>query len=87
MSDWEPAVVDRLVDGSWAVLLVGSEETERVVPSAALPDGARAGTWLKTRWDGEKLLEAIIDHEATGAATRRIASKLAQLRQRGRRRC
>jgi len=80
---WEPAVVDRFVDG-FAVLLVGPAEVERVVPRAALPREARAGTWLKTAWDGEKLLAAEVDHIATQQARARIAEKLARLRQRGR---
>ncbi|HEY8418279.1 MAG TPA: DUF3006 domain-containing protein [Limnochordales bacterium] len=80
---WEPAVVDRFVDG-FAVLLVGAAEIERLVPRAALPRKAREGTWLKTAWDGEQLLAAEVDHIATQQARARVADKLARLRQRGR---
>ncbi|HLT57618.1 MAG TPA: DUF3006 domain-containing protein [Limnochordales bacterium] len=81
----EPAVVDRLVDGQWAVLLVGDSQVERVVPRTALPAAAREGTWLKTEWDGERLVWAAVDEAATRQAQERIADKLARLRQRGRR--
>jgi hypothetical protein len=40
------AVIDRVVDGGTAVLLVGSDETELQVPVAALPDGAGEGDWV-----------------------------------------
>lgn len=40
------AVVDRIVDGVTAVLLVGPDETEMRVDVADLPDGTAEGTWL-----------------------------------------
>lgn len=81
---WESAVIDRFVDGQWAVLLVGPGQVERVVPRSELPPRAREGAWLKTGWDGERLLWAETDPEATRRARERIAAKLARLRQRGR---
>lgn len=80
---WEPAVVDRFA-GDHALLLVGASEVERAVPRGALPDDAKEGTWLKTAWDGDRLVWAEVDHKATEAARSRVASKLARLRQRGR---
>ncbi|HEY8417306.1 MAG TPA: DUF3006 domain-containing protein [Limnochordales bacterium] len=81
---WEPAVLDRFVDGHWAVLLVGPAEAERVVPRSELPAGVGEGAWLRTGWDGDRLLWAEVDPEATRLARERIAAKLARLRQRGR---
>lgn len=51
MSDDQPigpdrAVVDRIVDGKTAVLLVGSQEAELHVPVEQLPRGAQDGTWV-----------------------------------------
>lgn len=81
---YEPAVVDRIEEGKDAVLLVGEEEVERVVPLRLLPPGVREGTWLKVAFAGDELVDAVIDYEATEAAKARITAKLAQLRRRGR---
>ncbi len=40
------AVIDRIVDGRTAVLLVGSQEDLLHVPVEALPGGATEGDWL-----------------------------------------
>lgn len=84
--DGERAVVDRIVDDQSAVLIVGDDQREVVVPAGSLPDGAGAGTWLSVTIAGDELADARIDHEATEQARGRIASKMAQLRQRSRRR-
>lgn len=79
----DKAVVDRIVDGLHAVLLVGESEEERIVPLASLPEGVREGMWLEVRFDGETLVEAEIDHEETERVKKRIAAKLEALRRRG----
>lgn len=40
------AVIDRIEDGEHAVLLIGDEEEERILPIGQLPFGAKEGTWL-----------------------------------------
>lgn len=80
----EPAVVDRIVDGTHAVLLVGPDETEQTVSLHLLPKGIREGTWLKVRFEGERLVSALVDSEATARSAERIAAKLNRLRLRGR---
>ena len=82
---WEKAVVDRIVDGVHAVLLVGEDEREHIVPAALLPPGVAPGTWLKVRFDEGNLAEAVIDEEETRRARERISGKLRRLRERGRR--
>ncbi len=82
---WEKAVLDRIVDGAHAVLLVGEEEREHVVPAALLPAEVTPGTWLKVRFEEENLVEAAIDGEETRRARERISEKLNRLRARGRR--
>lgn len=79
------AVVDRIEDGTHAVLLVGEEEREFVVAAEQLPAGAREGTWLRARVDGEVLVVLGIDAGENEAVKQRIDDKLARLRQRGRR--
>ncbi len=80
----ERAVIDRIVDGEHAVLLVGPEEEERIVPRSCLPPEAKEGVWLLVTFDDDRLLQARIDHEATDRAAERIVSKLERLRRRGR---
>ena len=77
------AVVDRIVDGVHAVLLVGEEEAERVVAVDALPQGVAEGTWLWVRFHGDQLVEAEIDHQETQATRARIKAKLELLSRRG----
>lgn len=79
-------MVDRIVDEAHAVLLVGTEERELVVPLEELPEGTQAGHWLRVRLEGERVTEATIDQEATEEVRDRIAEKLERLRRRGRRR-
>jgi hypothetical protein len=43
----DAAVVDRIEDGTHAVLLVGAEEVELVLDAALLPEGTREGDWLR----------------------------------------
>jgi hypothetical protein len=43
----DAAVVDRIEDGSRAVLLVGEAEVEVIVDVALLPAGTREGDWLR----------------------------------------
>lgn len=80
---WETAVLDRIEDNRLAVLLVGEEEVERIVPVERLPQGSRAGVWLRVRFDGDTLVEAMINEEATQRAKARIQDKLQALRRRG----
>lgn len=73
-----------MVDGIHAVLLVGEDEHERVVPRAALPPGAQEGTWLLVSFEGETLVCAAIDAEKTEMRRSLIAEKMARLRERSR---
>lgn len=79
-------MVDRIVDDTHAVLLIGEEETEQVVPAEQLPDNAAEGTWLLiTRDDEGQAVEIEVDEAQTQGMQERIASKLDRLRRRGRR--
>lgn len=84
MDLYERTVVDRIVDGQHAVLLVGQQEEERVVPVADLPAGAGEGAWMKVRFEGGELVEAIVDIKETDQVRQRISSKTNLLRKRGR---
>jgi hypothetical protein len=80
----EKAVIDRIEDNRLAVLLVGPGERESLVSVDRLPGGAKAGDWLRVRFEGETLIEAEVDDEQTQASAERIRDKLALLRQRAR---
>jgi hypothetical protein len=75
----EQAVIDRF-EGAYAVLLVGEEQHVVDVPREQLPKGAKAGQWLRVHVDGDRLLSAELNQEATEAARQRIQEKLARLR-------
>lgn len=81
----EKAVIDRIVDGKYAVLHVGEGGTEKVIPCDLLPAGAGEGTWLRVRFDGDQLVHAEVDQAETDRVRMRISEKMDRLRQRGRR--
>ncbi|MER3426768.1 MAG: DUF3006 domain-containing protein [Pyrinomonas sp.] len=68
------AVVDRIEDGDWAVLLLGDDERGRAdFPRAYLPAGSGEGTHLRIRIE--------IDEESQQRAeeeTRRLLERLQQ---------
>ena len=80
------AVIDRIVDGRIAVLLVGDKEEQFHCRAEALPPGAEEGHWLQVKIVDGELLAAAIDYEKTAEMQNRIRSKMELLRQRGRRR-
>lgn len=71
------AVVDRIVDGKKAVLLVGEKETERIVPLEQLPKGTKEGSWIHIDENGKFTL----DTSAANRMKQRIEQKKAQLLQ------
>jgi hypothetical protein len=82
--DEERAVVDRIEDGGLAVLLVGSTETEIVVPLSELPPGTGAGSILRVQTEAGRIVSARFDAEDQQATRERIEEKQRRLRQRGR---
>jgi len=80
----ENAVVDRIVDKKHAVLLVGENEVEKIVPLEKLPAGTVGGTWLQVNFEEGKFVNAKIDAEETARTKARITAKVGRLRQRGR---
>lgn len=79
----EQAVLDRIVDQQ-AVLLVGENEVEKIVPATALPRDCKPGCWLRLESDQDGKWTIQLDTAATEQATRRIADKVNRLKQRGR---
>ena len=81
----EKAVVDRVVDGKTAVILVGEDERRHHVPADKLPGGAREGSWLRVRVEGGEIVVIDLDQEETDAVRKRIEEKLERLRVRSQR--
>lgn len=84
-SQWVSAVVDRIVDSMHAVLHVGPDEQEVIVPAKMLPEGAAEGSWLTVLFDGDQVVEVKLDLETTQHVRQRVRDKMAMLRKRGRR--
>ncbi len=81
----EQAVFERVVDHVYAVLLVGDDERECIVPVAHLPQDAKPGDWLRVRIEDDEIVAATVDAEETRRVKQRIETKLDRLRNRGRR--
>ena len=75
----ETAVIDRF-EGAIAVLLVVNDQRVVDVPRDRLPPDVEAGQWLQVQFDGDALIQASVDADATEAARQRINDKLARLR-------
>ena len=80
----EKAVIDRIVDGRTAVILVGEDERQFRYPADRLPGGAKEGTWLRVQVESGSVVAMEVDQEETDAVCRRIQEKMDKLRARGR---
>ena len=80
----EKAVIDRIVDGRTAVILVGEDERQCHYPAEKLPEGAKEGTWLRVQVEGGEIVAMEVDQEETDTTCRRIQEKMNKLRSRGR---
>lgn len=79
------AVIDRIVDGKKAVLLVGDEHKQLIVSLEDLPEGSKEGLWLQIELENNKLITAKLDGERTEDMKKRISAKRALLLKRKRR--
>lgn len=83
------AIVDRIVDGKHAVLLVGEEEIERILPADQLPPAVTEGSWLRIWFEKDDPINGGVqkmelDEVGSADARKRIEAKLARLKKRGR---
>ncbi|ERN52811.1 DUF3006 domain-containing protein [Alkalihalophilus marmarensis] len=77
------AVLDRIVDGEHAVLLVGDKEEEKIISVSQLPKEAREGAWLKiTLTESNEVSVVVLDVDETNIARSRISSKMELLKKR-----
>jgi hypothetical protein len=68
----DAAVVDRIEDGTHAVLLVGADEVELVLDAALLPEGTREGDWLR--------IGLTLDPERTATVRDDLEARLERIR-------
>jgi hypothetical protein len=80
----ERAVVDRIEDGDLAVVLVGDDEVEHIVPRNELPEGTEAGSVLRVDVEDGRIVNARLDDEDTEQTRQRVDDKMRKLRERGR---
>ena len=74
------AVIDRIVDGHTAVLLVGGEETELLLPVGALPQGAADGTWVVLDMSTDPPTVVGIDEQLTQRRFDELSARLETIR-------
>jgi hypothetical protein len=75
------AVLDRVVDGATAVLLVGPDEWEAHVEAAALPPDVGDGTWLIVDPETSPVEILGVDEELTARRTREVSARMQRLRE------
>ena len=80
----EKAVIDRIVDGKTAVILVGEDERLYHYPAEKLPEGAAEGIRVKVEISEGQIVSLEVDQGETDIARKRIQEKMDRLRQRGR---
>lgn len=80
----EKAVIDRIVDGKTAVILVGENEIQYEYPANKLPEGAKEGSWLRVEVEEDEITTIELDQQETNIVSDRIQSKMDKLRKRGR---
>ncbi len=80
----EKAVIDRIVDRTTAVILVGEDQRQHHHPADGLPAGAREGTWLTVRIEDDGIVSIEVDAGETDEVRRRIQEKVHRLRMKGR---
>jgi hypothetical protein len=76
------AVVDRIVDGATAVLLVGPDEWAAHVDAGVLPGGASDGTWLVVDPTTSPVDVLGVDEELTRRRADDISVRMRRMRER-----
>jgi len=75
----EPGTIDR-IEGKFAVVLYGTEEQHKIeIPLQDLPEGAREGHKVVLIFDNRKVIDIIIDEEATKQAKERVQNLIDKL--------
>ncbi|KMK77990.1 DUF3006 domain-containing protein [Alkalihalobacillus pseudalcaliphilus] len=76
------AVLDRIEDQKFAVLLVGEKEEEMIIPKEQLPTGSKEGMWFSISIVDDQIEQIRIDEQVTEARKDAISQKMALLKKR-----
>ncbi|QOY38179.1 DUF3006 domain-containing protein [Anaerobacillus isosaccharinicus] len=77
-------VVDRIVDGKWAVILVGEDEAEYNVPLEELPEEIKEGNVVQVKIVNGSVAEVLLLEGQTAAKQSEINDKMSLLQARKR---
>lgn len=75
-------VIDRIVDQTWAVILVGDDEIEFKVPLDKLPNDIREGSIVKVTIDNDVILRVDVLEDETTATQTELSEKMKKLKSR-----
>lgn len=73
--------VDRIEDGSYAIILIESINKEFAIDSSDLPQNIQAGAWVDVTFRGESIHSVKYDQIETEKAKARVSEKMDLLRQ------
>ncbi len=79
---WVSAVIDRIVDGMTAVLLLEDQEGELLVPIEDIPPGSVDGQWLLLEMEDGLVVGVTFDEQKTQEVKERVGKKRALLLER-----
>ena len=75
----ETGTIDR-IEGNFAVILYGIEEQHKIdIPLQELPKGTREGHKVVLIFENEKVIDIVIDEEATMQAKERVKNLIQKL--------
>lgn len=75
-------MLDRIEDGTHAVLLLEEQGREIVVPVSRLPEGSQVNSWFTITMEEEEIVSIQADEQLTQAKTERVQSLMERLRAR-----
>jgi 2',3'-cyclic-nucleotide 2'-phosphodiesterase (5'-nucleotidase family) len=73
------ATIDRF-EVDKAVLIVGENRDEYIIPRASLPHGVVQGLWLLVEIEDNRITNVAIDEEETAKVKEKLAEKIARLK-------
>jgi hypothetical protein len=71
--------IDRFEEDN-AVLIIGENKDEYIVPRPSLPHGVVIGLWLLVEVEDHHVINAVIDEEEASKVRERLAEMIARLR-------
>ncbi|MDN7243177.1 DUF3006 domain-containing protein [Planococcus sp. N028] len=75
-------MLDRIEDGTHAVLLIEEQGREIVVPVSQLPEGSQVHTWFTITMEEDEIVSLQLDESLTEVKTEQAQSLMQRLRSR-----